>query len=341
MKPTLISSARVVTLQQQVQTLHDSEHDPFAVMLSDRADALALSTAALVSCDHAPPSRECRAKNRRTLVSAYDASVKQIARLQDDIEKLLGAVLSAFVWNGSGDRHAEFRQQKLKSEKESLRIGPLEIADALFAEVMLQDDESIKATFRSALDETLQGLFGGFRATLERLQERRIVGGIRWFGDDVCAYDFYRVSRGERKTGESTDHRTDRIEHRGSSPLAGSWSEFDVVTHRTHFQTFDALEHHEHQLFNAARFQFPAKQVRKPKFVEELLRTIPPWMQKHIFVVEGDMLRETVDVSEKHVASRDETFELSRTLVRAGLLYSPAVTLGSFVLTGWSKRDMT
>ena len=106
-----------------------------------------------------------------------------------------------------------------------------------------------------------------------------------------------------------------------------------------HYQISDALEHHAHELFNAARYAFPAPAVPKPRHVLRLWPKIPSWMHHHLFVVEGDMLRESVDTIEKPVGTRDMTEEVSRRVVRSGVLYSPAVTLGDYVLTGWSKAD--
>ena len=57
------------------------------------------------------------------------------------------------------------------------------------------------------------------------------------------------------------------------------------------------------------------------------------------FVVAGDMLRETIETSESPVGSRDVVEEKSE-VIRSGRLYSPAVTLGNFVLTGWSGSDL-
>ena len=63
-------------------------------------------------------------------------------------------------------------------------------------------------------------------------------------------------------------------------------------------------------------------------------------MQPHTFVVEGDMLRETVEETVHPVSTRKEEEVLSQKVVNQGFLYSPAVTFGDFVLTGWSKADM-
>lgn len=311
--------------QARTTAVLQAETDPFVIMASNTSLAMHDLPAVL---------QGNRQQIRRQLVGGYEKSIQQIGRMQEGIDRLLQGVIEAFVWRGDGEREFEFQQEKLLAEKAKLSFAPLEVADALFAEVMMQDDQAIRRVFVNAVQETLARLFSAFQSALVELQKRMIVGSIRWFSKDVCIYDFYRVKRSERMTGESLSTATE------VESGAGAYSEFEVVLKTTHFKTFDSLEHHEHQLYNAARYQLPAQQVRKPRFVHAFLHTIPAWMQPYVFIVEGDMLRETIDVSEKHIASREETFELSRNLVRAGLLYSPAVTLGSFVLTGWSKRDL-
>lgn len=112
---------------------------------------------------------------------------------------------------------------------------------------------------------------------------------------------------------------------------------------KTHVQTFDlsdVRERHEHHVYNAARHQLPAKNVKKPRFVTTFLKSVPWWLAPHIFIIEGDMMRDEVCISEQHISTRSVENEISRRLIRQGRLLSPAVTLGDFVLTGWSDRDI-
>ena len=78
--------------------------------------------------------------------------------------------------------------------------------------------------------------------------------------------------------------------------------------------------------------------MKKPVFVQTFLLNIPAWMQQHIFIVEGDMCREDIEVFDRPVSSRESRTEVGRKVTATGLLYSPAVTLGTFVLTGWLER---
>ena len=95
---------------------------------------------------------------------------------------------------------------------------PLEIADALFAEIMVLEEAEIINILSDALLETVERTLTSFRRTLERFWASGICGKIKWLSRDVCRYDFYRVRRSEQKVGESRAMRTETTDTR-------SWAE--------------------------------------------------------------------------------------------------------------------
>ena len=77
-----------------------------------------------------------------------------------------------------------------------------------------------------------------------------------------------------------------------------------------------------------------------PEWPRNILRACPPWLAPFVNVVSGDMIREDVQEAEVGREHWNEEEYLTRRIVRTGRLYSPAVTLGTFVLTGWSGADL-
>ena len=341
MNTKLFTTTSVEDIQKRAKELRSDEHDVFAVLVSDRMDALSLTKLKVLECKHGDGCRECPRKYRQELIKAYDASMKEIAKWHNDLKKLTTGVIEAFVWADKSDSYDELKKQKLADESNALPDDPLEIADVLRFEIMLLPEEEIRQVLAGALDETLQKLFDTFKQCLVRLRNKNIVGTVNWYREDVCKYDFYRSRRLERKTGEKIERHTEKQ----NTHFGLTWSTFAVKTRTQEFGTFDIHEHHEHQLFNAARHQLPACTVSRPSFVSTFVSKIPDWMAPHIFIVEGDMLRDTVDDCEYKVSTRKEVdvtreFLHYNRAVTVGYQRSPAVTIADFVLTGWSGRDM-
>ena len=180
-------------------------------------------------------------------------------------------------WVGKADSQRKLYEQKLQQELGNLPSMSMEIADALMAEVMVNEEDIIRQGFQEALQETISRMLMSFKAVLIQLQHQHVVGSIEWLSEDVCKYDFFRTHRNERKTGESFRNHE---EHQIRANMVGrTWTTYNVTSRVNHFSISDTIEHHEHQLFNAARHQYPARKVPRPAFVSTLLAKIPTWIQ--------------------------------------------------------------
>jgi len=326
---TLFVPDRIRQLRRNCET--HPEHDVFGVIEDELYRSLPIATVLLPECTH--DRCDCRRDQSRLLVKAYTDSMKLVHSAYDAFSAIAASICRTSVWAAEGEQGLALYRDKITEQVRRAAMAELHVSDALYDEVMAMDTGAILPVFQDAVRETTHNLVRVFRGVLDRLQQERIVGSIVWSGRDTCWYDFYRVRRSESLVGTQTAKRMEREE------MVGRWIEYEITTKTRSYATSDLLEHHEHRLFNAARHQFPAPKVQKPRFVLDLFAKIPACLRPHIFVVEGDMLRECINTSESPVDSRDVTEEL-REVVRSGNLYSPAVTLAQYVLTGWSGSDL-
>ena len=304
-----------------------ARQDAFAVIVSDIADSLAIHNVMLGSE---------RNRNLRALVDAYTESMRTIHRFHDGLRMTIEGAVESYVWLGHGEKRAELYQERMKEAFALLAKEPLRIQDVMVAEILAGDETESLAALTDGLRNTVFDMLSDFQSVCSGLQANRVFGEIAWFAQDVCRYDFYRTSRHRSVTSEKKDAQRERQEDVQKNQVI----EYDVETLTKDFEIADVLEHHEHHLYNAVRHQLPAPQVRKPAFVREFLRKIPTWLHPHVFIVEGDMLREGIEKEISPVRTEQSVSEVSRTVVRIGNLYSPAVTIGDVVLTGWSGSDL-
>ena len=329
---TLQPLEKVLTLRDEQQVCHP-EHDPFAMIQDDIYRRLPIAILTLPECKHEKPCERCAAEHRRLLVRKYTESMKHVHRSYREFAVFAVTLAETTVWPGQGEP-ALFKEKR-REEAARAVLGDLEIADALCVEVIELPAEEILSIFREAAQETVGRLLATFRNGLELLQEQQIIGQITWKGKRSCVYGFHRVRRSEHFVGERTSERTGKRE----DAVKNEWIEYRTVAVTQTFEKSDLREDHEHHLFNATRHQFPAPKVRKPRFVLDLLTKIPVDLRPHVWIVEGDMLKEGIETFESPVGSRDVTEEKEE-IIRSGRLYSPAVTLADFVLTGWSGADL-
>jgi hypothetical protein len=340
MLKTLYASPRIAEIRKtKITDVHGKEHDVFEVLRGEMTAALPVMSLQLKNCGK-EACRDCRRENLRSMVCAWEESVRILHKYDDDMGVLFGGLKTAHVWVSKSDTDHALHAQMLDAVVSLLPSWPLEVPDALCADVLALDEPQILTTLREALEEAVRRMIASQKNALALLRRRNIVGQIRWQRNDVCTYEFFRRWRERRHLSTTTNSSSERVDHRNPSGWGGTYAEYEVVSRTTTFEIADVVERHEHQLYNAARYELPAKTVRKPKFVEEFLVTIPAWMRPHVFIVEGDMARETVEANERPAGMEVVREELSRTLVRVGTLYSPAVTIGEFVLTGWSRANL-
>ncbi|HEX3659378.1 MAG TPA: hypothetical protein VHV55_26555 [Pirellulales bacterium] len=328
-------SQEAATPQTCVRTTQDDA--TFDVLTSDILGKLSFARVSLLSITNEKFAREIRHKNRRDMIAAFVNSLQELKRFQRDWDVLLDAVVDAFVWKGRGDSELRLYRKALEDARKALPRPSLELADPLVAELMVGSDDEAKNALGAAVRDSATRMTSAFHASLDEMRRQQIIGAIEWLSKDVCKYHFYRIRRIEKKIGESK-----RTESGGRTEDAyfGEWREIEKTYQVNHIGRFDVLERHEHHLFNAARFQYPAPTLRKPTFINAFLKGVPPWVQKYIFISEGDMLREDVTKHEREVERFDTEKLLSSQVVRSGRLWSPAVSLGTFVLTGWSTSDL-
>lgn len=143
----------------------------------------------------------------------------------------------------------------------------------------------------------------------------------------------------------SQSHVRDRYEtyfqrRETESAYAGEWWK-----HTKHHKVFNekiVYERHEHHLYdmNVRDIDF---RMKKPGFIQQLLKRVPDILRPFVKIVEGEMSKEEIKVSK----ICDQTFEKEgieiaefAAFIAHIRLGSPAVVIDRYVVSGWADRDL-
>lgn len=319
------------------------ESDPFPILCGELFDQLPIAAIRLEIDGSETDSRQIRRMNRASMIKAFQQGVAVLQQRIDDINRLLGGIIESQVRpiNGSLADSWALRGEKIGSMLAKMQRPKLEVIDVLRAELMGRPDKDVLQMLRDAMREMANDVIGQLQQMISTLQSQNVAGSITWFDVDVCKYHYFEYRRGTRKVTSPTTHTSERRVYEETA-----WVTYEVVHRTTNLEKYDVCTRVEHHLFSAARHQFPAPDVPKPAHLAPLFKTIPDWLAPHVFIVEGDMLRETFQdqtqqVSVTPIATHEVgRKEIGREQITTGLNYSPAVTIGSLVIGGWSKADL-
>jgi hypothetical protein len=198
--------------------------------------------------------------------------------------------------------------------------------NAVLADVGAMDLDDARYDLGRRHQELIDLVAGNFQRDLEAAAQANKVGRIQWLGDRACRFDYFDTERSRTLT-------------------------------RIHERTVK----HSHELVDARRVRLPAWSVRKPKRCREIIRVMPPWMQKHSYIVTGrqilarrENIRETDTPNELAAAAHwvgRKFRQAGQQVIHSGagalravsrvpeitmaVLRDPALVIGDFVLTGW------
>jgi hypothetical protein len=263
------------------------------------------------------PEGECQRKD--ILARAHAESIGTLARARQDANALLAALAGATI-EVRGCDFIEARSLREAKRRELLPAVPvLDFSPprAIPLELLATGTPAaIQSSARQELGEVCSFLVGSLFGALDSLLLTARLGTIDWLAEDVCRYRFFRNvvvrERGpEKETRTATHVRRER----------------EVIdTHR--------VATHTHELINARSEPLPARHVRKPAHVEALIGKTPSWIAPFLRVASGDEVRELI--VETDVRTDKQVEEQVEVIYRP----DPALTLGRYVLAGWSDRDL-
>jgi hypothetical protein len=324
-------------IKQQMLTkgsVQATPFSPFSMIAADMMDSMPIAGVV----DYADSRQACR-----QLVSLYEQSLSQLEKRRSDLQNIIKGTAAAhsFYTDLKDKPHADEHERNLAFWH---RVPELSVPDVMRAQTMTHEPPKIHRLFRNAINTGAVNLSRSFYQCLHTMRKEEIVGSIQWSNPRTCVYNFFRsfhyMSKGHFVETKSTKRVIEQVGTPGS-PRSTRWRDIEVTDTHLHQNLIHKLERHEHQLFNAARHQMPAPQVKKPHwFAPSFGCQVAPWLSPHLWVVEGDMIRESIDTSTKIVRTYKTHFGTAERVIREGFLYSPAVTIGDFVLLGWSGKDL-
>jgi hypothetical protein len=317
------------------------EPDPFPIIEQDLFDRLCRLQPELQEAKDDADAWTVQRANRQALIAAYNYSLAELKSRAGELDRLLAAIIESQVRpiQAAHREASALRGEKIGAMFVKTPRMTVRILDVLRAELMARPEPEVAEVLRSALRSMADDLLRQFAHVLRSWHANGSVGDITWYSTNVCKYHYFEFRRGSRIVSGKTTRR-EEVRH------PNLWVTYEIVSRVVDYEKFDVSTRVEHHLFNAMRHQFPAPRVRRPRHLAPLFAAIPDWLAPHVFIVEGDMLRETFDhgtakVSSERVGKQDiGQSVVDRRVIQTGINYSPAVTIGSLVVGGWSQADL-
>ena len=270
-----------------------------------------------------------------SIVRTYDTDRQLIANWRGEIRTLFAAVAEAsFELRATSDsskpemQRIICAQQENSKEKFAFPISPPD--KTLSAELLLNSAATVQRELVQELRDRLNGLATDLFSTLDRLVNERAIGLIEWLGDSLCRFHFFRdVVIHDSQTIASEAYAVIR-----DSKSGRLMTQVSEVRNQSGSNTF-RISRHEHELMNAVTETIDDSSLIIPETVQLVLDSIPDWLVPMSRIVSGDCVRERI--IERDL--RTEEWQSTDTEV-VRVYFDPAVTIGDYVLVGWSEADI-
>jgi hypothetical protein len=194
------------------------------------------------------------------------------------------------------------------------------------AEIGALDDQHARRAFADRHRGLLDTIEWNFQHDLESAARANVVGRIEWLSDRACRFYYFDTERSRTLT---------RIRTRTVK--------------------------HTHDLIHAKKVRLPAPNVRKPRTCCQIIRAMPPWVQKRSSIVVGDQIVADVEqvgqtdepnelvlaarwIGRKLEQGRQTAYRAAAKVMQAAskltetttdILRDPALVIGDYVLAGW------
>lgn len=273
----------------------------------------------------------------------FHRSCEQLQAMHQQLAEFMAAVFKCNVeirtdWMESRRKH-DLMQRKAKEWEAMAPAFAFQPPDVIRIELDAQPEFVIRGRIENALRASSEGLVLKTVDILDLMSDMEVVGLVRWTSDTACRFHFFRhVLIEELKDTRRLTNTASRIVARND----GNSVQETKTTRRTENDVVHTHRHarHVHEVVAAQNNLFPAKNVVKPKRVEELLAVFPAWLQSIGRIITGTEVHRTIieqDLRSENLTEADEQVE-----VRHRVLYhpDPAVVLGHYVLTGWGEEEV-
>jgi hypothetical protein len=287
--------------------------------------------------------------DRQSLVEAYVASLTQLGRFREDVDKLVRAGCQANLEfrQLAGETNVSGRDAALAAKLDAMLTEAacdwLPIKNVLDARVVSQSVALLRPQLQTAIDEAVADFATQFFELLAKLVERQFFGLVEWLPNHCCGYHFFKRVIIQENLGLSGapsvtldqqyyEPRSNRRDASDGPRIIGR----RTVAETEHGKHFHRFARHEHSVMNAVCTTIANSKVVMPPQVVALLKQVPDWLYPFIQVIDGDIFRERIIEQDTGV----ETWTDVR--VRDEPIYGcePAVIIGPYVLTGWGPREV-
>lgn len=297
-----------------------------------------------------PVNRICERPTKNQLVAAKEAEQLLFGKLREDIEHTLRVSLfnNIAVETNQPARRKEIQERVFLKLEERFPKMEFKLNDVLFARNMALPIPEIRSLFLRTTEEDCATVARTINAHLTSLTGS-FLGTIIEHAPDVHEYTYKRFLVRHNMTGERESFIENRLP---SGPLTPNYVDrtYSITTpivKTTRIENdHEITVYHisfEHHIYNDKLMPAFGATIRRPPYIDGILRNTRPSMRPFMGFVAGDMCREVVKATQIAHDRWTETFTKSETReeVVTGFLGSPALTLfGNFVLSGWAKSDL-
>jgi len=265
--------------------------------------------------------------SKQDIFPAYKADLALLNRYMQEFE---GAVKQAvgcsiITWN-QDDLPSAKQWEGLQDQIPPIGNAPLlalsSTRAAKAAPVLL---EELKQEF----DQSVIYVIRRMAVWLQLLVDEEFVGLIQWAGEDSCAYHYFLHERQEKVLRQE---KLTEVTHDPAKPQGQRYT--DTTIDKRAVQRLQFLERHVHHIVDTHVWELSEFPDKVPERVRLFLDVMPEWLQPHLRIVSGQITMEQklCTVTSNAVDIEEEILSVWKR--------SPAVTLGPFVLLGWSADDL-
>ena len=284
---------------------------------------------------------------RQHLVETYIASLNQLVRFREDIEKLVRAACQANLEfrQLAGETNVNSRDAALAAKLDEMVAAAtcdwLPTRNVLDAKLVSQPVSTLHVQLQTAVNEAVTEFTTQFFELLAKLVERQLFGLVEWLPNHCCGYHFFKRVILQENLGISQSVVAGTQYFESDSATRDPQTAPRIVGRQTIKETHHGQHHHrfarhEHSVMNSVCTTIRNSQVVMPPQVVRLIEQVPEWLYPFVQVIDGDIFRERIIEQDTGV----ETWTDVR--VRDEPIYGcePGVIIGPFVLTGWGPREV-
>lgn len=271
--------------------------------------------------------------SRGDIYKAYSHDITLINQCRDDFQIFINSAVQASIVRNE-QRAITVNNQVLTIwgfvEKHMPAMALVPLID-LTAEIAAQPEDELLAHLKHEADQAITRLFKTVCLWLDALSTREFIGLVKFAGADAARYHYFRPLRTEKML-EENDGVTRQVGYDASKPF-GQRTQYETKSGKLVEIKHD-LERHDHDIVFTRVDTVADYPAPMPNRVVQFLNETPDFIRRHLRVVSGTIVRESV-------LRRTVATQVEDTRVVSTSLGSPAITIGDYyVPVGWSDRDM-